>query len=164
MATLENIGVLARVASTFGVSTYFGGVLYCSAVECPSRKKMKNGFLMLDNWQETFPRAMSLMRAIALASLSSGFLGWYADTDLKGSRMVLGWSLAMFAIFPWTYLGIMPTNYQLLDYEGSKKKGEEWIRATMDEWAWRHGIRTVLSGCAMGLAAAYWTNIVKPFM
>ena len=29
----------------------------------------------------------------------------WTSSILQGSRLVLGWSLAMFAIFPWTYLG-----------------------------------------------------------
>nr|ALS05020.1 general transcription factor 3C polypeptide 1 [Centropages dorsispinatus] len=163
MATLEDIGLLARICSTFTTSVYFGGVLYSIAVECPARKQMKNPLLMLDNWHETFPRAMNTMKAVALASFYSGALGWYLGPNTKGNQLVLGWTGLMMIIFPWTKLGIMPLNYQLLDYEGSKKKGEAWIQKSMEEWAWRHSVRVVLSGCATCVAAVYWTNIVKQF-
>jgi len=163
MVNLELIGLGARVISNMAIGTFFGGALYITAVECPARKAMGNAILMLDNWQETFSRAKAMLSKVMMFAGSSGLLGWYTDPSPQRWLVLLS-SVLMLSILPWTIVGIAPTNSALLDYDGAKKKGDEWIKAKMDKWMKTHTVRTLLSGTAMIVSGIYWADKAHPFL
>jgi len=161
MADMDNLGLVCRLASNMLQGTFFGGGLYCTLIECPSRAAMLSPRQMLENWNQTFPRAKKLQSRLLMGSVATGLTGWYLDSDPQ-SWLQLVSSCVMFLAGPWTLVGIMPTNYALMDMQGAIKKGDDFIVKTLTKWRNVHTVRVFTSGCALLLGGLYWANKAKP--
>jgi hypothetical protein len=80
-----------------------------------------------------------LQAPMALLSLLSGVVAWLMGTGL-------GWFVAAVligAVVPFTLIGIMPTNHQLL--APGRDLGSAEPRTLMERWGQLHAVRTTLS-------------------
>ena len=68
------------------------------------------------------------------------------------AKYFLGSGLCFASLIPWTLVMIMPINYQLMDGETPKKKGETWIKKMMNSWDRVHMFRTLLGALGFGLS------------
>merc|ERR1711915_744639 len=121
MEVHDIVSLTARVMSTFATNTFFGASFYINFVETPAKLSLNSTSAMVDQFQETFPRAMSMQFKLVVVSSVGSAIGWFLD---KGSdrHLLLYSSLFMIFIIPWTKIKIMPINNQLMDGEYPKKK------------------------------------------
>eukprot|EP00088_Acartia_fossae_P016316 TRINITY_DN1912_c0_g1_i1.p1 TRINITY_DN1912_c0_g1~~TRINITY_DN1912_c0_g1_i1.p1 ORF type:complete len:164 (+),score=18.97 TRINITY_DN1912_c0_g1_i1:85-576(+) len=158
MATLQNLGLLSRILQYSTSGAWLGGAAYITLVECPARKALPTADLMLDNWQETFSRAAHYWSRFSLVAFFTGMAGWYTDTSPDRYLLLTG-ALLQIAILPYTLICIMPTNNSLLDVDGARKKGDDFIRSGMDSWRNLHSGRMVFSLGSLICQTLYWYNM-----
>ena len=149
------VGLCAKIVQTVATNTFFGAALYVNVVETPARKSLKSASAIIDHFQATFPRAKNMQAPLAALATVSGFLGWYFD-ESTDKDLLLGSTCVMMLVFPWTKIAIMPLNYQLMDQDNPKKKGDDWVQDMMNKWDRVHGVRTVLSFAAASCLGVYW--------
>ena len=75
---------------------------------------------------------------LAIAGCLCGLIAWW---QTKESSFLIG-AIAMIANWPWTLLGIMPTNNALMATELAEAGPES--RALLVKWGTLHAVRTVL--------------------
>ena len=83
-----------------------------------------------------------MQASLALASALAGFIAFWLTGDW---RWMIG-ALLIFANWPYTLLGIMPTNNRLMSIDPAAAGPES--RALIETWARLHSVRT-----ALGVAA-----------
>jgi len=160
MATYENLGVLARVLQYGFASAWTGGAAYITLVECPSRAAMATPGLMLDNWQNTFSGAAYYMSRFSAATFGLGMFGWYTDTDPQ-RWLLLAAAMFQISIMPFTLIFIMPTNNALMDVDGARKKGDEFIKEKVHQWKLLHSGRIILGLGSCTCIGLYWFNKIN---
>ena len=115
---------------------------------------MPSGSVMVDNFQQTFPRAMKFQATLAKVLVIHGVVQYFADMASPGAKFFLGAGMSFASLIPWTLIMIMPINHQLMDGEVPKKKGDEWIKELMNGWDRVHMVRTMLGALGFGLSIA----------
>lgn len=157
--TKDNAVLGLKAITTLATGSFFGAASYVSFVECPARINQPNEIAIMDHFLQTFPRAMAYQKTLAQVSIFGGLGVFFLDRKADQSKFFLVGGIVMGAILPWTYGVIMPLNRQLMDEETAKKKGEVWIRNSMDEWDRIHFVRTLLSGTAFLIFSYSWFRL-----
>ena len=151
------VSLTARVMSTFATNTFFGASFYINLVETPAKLSLNSTSAMVDQFQETFPRAMSMQFKLVVVSSVGSTIGWFLDKS-SDRNLLLYSSLFMIFIIPWTKIKIMPINNQLIDGEYPKKKGDPWVKDMMRRWDRVHFVRTMSSCAAVTCLTIYWVR------
>jgi hypothetical protein len=128
-------GQLALVAA----AVFTGAALYVNVVEQPARL-MLEARALLEQWAPSYKRGFAMQAPLALLGFALGGVTWWMAGD---PRWLIG-ALLMLANWPYTMLGIMPTNRKLLGLT----PGSSEAHALVDRWGWLHAVRTVLGGAA----------------
>ena len=118
------------------------------------RINLPSGSVMVDNFQQTFPRAMKFQATLAKVLVIHGVVQYFADMASPGAKFFLGAGMSFASLIPWTLIMIMPINHQLMDGEVPKKKGDEWVKELMNGWDRVHMVRTMLGALGFGLSIA----------
>jgi hypothetical protein len=124
--------------ATITAAIFAGAALYINLVEHPARMHLDTKSAALQ-WAPSYRRATWMQAPLALISLLTGLASWW----LGGGY---GWAIAALligAVVPFTFLGIMPTNHQLL--APARDLASEETRALLDKWVRLHAVRTALS-------------------
>jgi len=117
---------------------FAGAALYINLAEHPARMGLETRMAALQ-WAPSYKRVTWMQVPLALLSLLSGVVAW-----LMGAG--LGWLVAAVLIggvVPFTLLGIMPTNRQLL--APGRDLGSVETRTLLERWGHLHAVRTTLS-------------------
>ena len=144
LVTLKFIAILAA-------SVFAGAALYVNLVEHPARMTLDTKVAAME-WAPSYARATWMQAPLALLSLVSGLGSWLLGANI-------GWAiaaLAVGAVVPFTFLGIMPTNRAIL--APGRDLASVETRALLMRWARLHAVRTVLSLHPLdgiGAAASY---------
>lgn len=72
---------------------------------------------MIDNFQQTFPRAKAYQGMIAVMAGVLSMVQYGLKPDYSG-QINLAAGLVLLSMWPYTIWCIMPTNYQLMDGDG----------------------------------------------
>jgi Domain of unknown function (DUF1772) len=136
-------GHLALIASAI----FAGAALYVSVVEQPARLLLDDRALLTE-WQPSYKRGAAMQAPLALLGCLLGVIAWW-QTSHPG--FLVG-AIAMIAPWPWTLIGIKPTNDALLA-TASDQAGPQ-TRALVVKWGGLHGVRTALG--ALATAAFLW--------
>ena len=136
-------GLLALVAAAI----FTGAALYVSIVEQPARLLLDDRALLTE-WKPSYKRGAAMQAPIALVGCLLGLIAWW-QTSHPG--FLIG-GIAMLAPWPWTLIGIKPTNDALLA-TGPDQAGPQ-TRALVVKWGGLHGVRTALG--ALATAAFLW--------
>jgi hypothetical protein len=136
-------GLLALIASAI----FCGAALYVNVAEQPARLSLDDRALLAE-WKPSYKRGAAMQAPLALVGFLLGMLAWW-QTAHPG--FLIG-AIAMIAPWPWTLIGIKPTNDALLATDPDKAGPK--TRALIVRWGAIHGVRTALG--ALATVAFLW--------
>src|ERR1700716_2949060 len=137
------IGLLALTAAAI----FTGAAFYIGGVEQPARLSLDDRALLTE-WKPSYKRGAAMQAPLALLGCLLGLLAWWQTSQ---SGFLLG-GIAMIAPWPWTLIGIKPTNDALLATEPDRAGPQ--TRALVVKWGELHRERTVFG--ALATVAFLW--------
>ena len=126
---------------------FTGAALYVNVAEQPSRLLLDDRALLTE-WKPSYKRGAAMQAPLALLGCVLGLIAWW-QTSHPG--FLIG-AIAIIAPWPWTLIGIKPTNDALLATD-PEKAGPQ-TRALIVRWGAIHGVRTALG--ALATVAFLW--------
>ncbi len=136
-------GLLAMIASAI----FCGAALYVNVAEQPARLSLDDRALLAE-WKPSYKRGAAMQAPLALVGFLLGMLAWWQAAH---PGFLIG-AIAMIAPWPWTLIGIKPTNDALLATDPDKAGPK--TRALIVRWGAIHGVRTALG--ALATVAFLW--------
>ena len=130
-------GQLALVVAAL----FSGAALYVSVAEHPARLNLDDRSLLVQ-WKPAYKRGFAMQAPLAVIGFLLGVLAWW-QTGVW--QWLVGASLLV-ANWPYTLIGIMPTNNRLMAIEPGSAGPD--VRSLIEKWATLHSGRT-----ALGVAA-----------
>jgi hypothetical protein len=130
-------GLLALIAAAF----FAGVALYVNFAEQPARLLLDDRALLTE-WKLSYKRGAAMQAPLALAGCLLGLIAWW-QTSHPG--FLVG-AVAMIAPWPWTLIGIKPTNDALLATEPDGAGPQ--TRALVVKWGALHAVRTAFGALA----------------
>ena len=141
-------GLVALIAAAI----FTGAPLYVNVAEQPARLSLDDRALLTE-WKPSYRRGAAMQAPLALLACLLGLIAWW-QTSQPG--FLVG-AIAMIAPWPWTLIGIKPTNDALLATEPDQAGPQ--IRALVVKWGALHGVRTALG--ALATLAFLWACIAR---
>ena len=141
-------GLFALIA----VALFTGAAFYVNVVEQPARLTLDDRALLTE-WKPSYKRGAAMQAPLALVGFLLAVLAWW-QTSAAG--FLIG-GIAIIAAWPWTLIGIKPTNDVLLAAE-SDQAGPQ-VRALVVKWGALHAVRTGLG--ALATVACLWACLTR---
>ncbi len=141
-------GLLALTAAAI----FTGAALYVNVAEQPARLTLEDRALLTE-WKPSYKRGAAMQAPLALVGFLLGLTAWW-QTSHPGFLMG---AIAMVAPWPWTLIGIKPTNDALLATELDNAGPP--TRALVVKWGALHAVRTALS--ALATVAFLWACLSR---
>ena len=121
---------------------FTGAAVYVNVAEQPARLFLDDRALLTE-WKPSYKRGAAMQAPLALLGCLLGLIAWW---QISHPGFLIG-ALAMIAPWPWTLIGIKPTNDALLATEPGQAGPQS--RALVVKWGALHAVRTVLGALAM---------------
>jgi hypothetical protein len=137
------IGLLALTVAAI----FTGAAFYVGVAEQPARLLLDDRALLTE-WKPSYKRGATMQASLALLGFLLGLIAWWQTPH---SLFLIG-SIAMIAPWPWTLIGIKPTNDALLATE--LERAGPSTRALVVKWGALHAVRTALG--ALATSAYLW--------
>jgi hypothetical protein len=134
--------MLAGQLALIVTAVFAGAALYVNIVEQPARLGLDDRAL-LQEWQPSYKRGFAMQAPLAIIAFLLGALAWWQT----GVWLWLIGALLMIANWPYTLLGIMPTNNRLMAAESAAAGND--TRKLVETWAGLHAVRTALGFAAV---------------
>lgn len=131
------VGHLALVVAAL----FTGAAFYINFAEQPARLALSDA-AALRQWKPAYKRGFAMQASLALAGAVLG--GWAFSRD--GDWHWLAGGVLMLANWPYTLIGIMPTNRRLL--AASEAAAGHETRLLISNWGQLHMVRTGLGALA----------------
>lgn len=125
------IGLLALTVA----AAFTGAAFYINFAEQPARLLLDDQAL-LTQWKPSYKRGFAMQASLAVIGFLLGAIAWWQT----GSSDFLIGGLLMLANWPYTLIGIMPTNNVLMGIEIPKASAQS--RELIVKWGGLHAVRT----------------------
>jgi hypothetical protein len=135
-----------------GAAIFTGAALYVNVAEQPARLMLDDRALLIE-WKPSYKRGAAMQAPLALVGCLLGLIAWWQTLQ---SGFLIG-AVAIIAPWPWTLIGIKPTNDALLATE-PEQAGLQ-TRALVVKWGALHGVRTALG--ALATLAFLWACVSR---
>jgi len=150
---MDSVNVLGwtKAATVLAQGLITGSAYYITMVEVPARMSLSME-AAVKSWKPCFNLAKNSQMFLSIFSMVGGCAIYYIEYGT--TKQCALWPIAssmVFAIAPYTLIGMMPLNYELLDTEACIKKGDGWIKESLNKWAKLHSVCTVANIGAFGL-------------
>src|SRR5450631_4282529 len=141
-------GLLALIAAAL----FTGAAFYVNVVEQTARLLLDDRALLTE-WKPSYRRGAAMQAPLALIGCLVGSIAWWQSSH---PGFLIG-ALAMIAPWPWTLIGIKPTNDALLATE--LERAGPSTRALVVKWGALHAVRTALG--ALATVAFLWACLSR---
>ncbi len=135
-----NFGPLALTIAAL----FTGAAFYINWAEQPARLGLEDRAL-LQQWKPSYARGFTMQAALAVIGFAFGVLTWWST----GQWAWLLGAIVLVANWPYTLLGIMPTNHILNAIEPADAGPKS--RALIVKWGGLHAVRTALGAAATAI-------------
>ena len=130
-------GLLALVIA----AVFAGAAIYINVAEHPARLKLPVGAL-LTQWKPSYTRGFAMQATLAVLGGVLGAMAWWETRD----GLWLAGAVVLVANWPYTLLGIMPTNRRLI--ATAPDSADAATRSLLEQWGRLHALRSVLGAIA----------------
>jgi hypothetical protein len=134
--------MLAGHLALTAASVFTGAAFYINYAEQPARLGLDDRSLLAE-WKPAYKRGYVMQASLAVIGFLLGVVAWWATNTLA---FLVG-ALLIVANWPWTLLGILPTNKALMATDPAD--AGPGTRALLLKWNRLHAVRTVLGGLAV---------------
>src|SRR3984893_2238848 len=129
------------LVALIGAAIFTGAALYVNVAEQPARLLLDDRALLTE-WKPSYRRGAAMQAPLALVGCLLGLIAWWQTSQ---SGFLIG-AVAIMAPWPWTLIGIKPTNDALLATEPDQAGLQ--TRALVLKWGVLHGVRTAWGALA----------------
>jgi hypothetical protein len=136
--------MLAGRLSLIVAALFTGAAFYVSFAEQPARLGLDDRAL-LAQWKRSYERGFAMQAPLTTVGFVLGLVAWW----MTGRAAFVIGAILLLANWPWTMLGIMPTNKALRARE--LERAGPYSRTLIVKWNRLHSVRTAL-GCLAILA------------
>ncbi|HEV8719203.1 MAG TPA: DUF1772 domain-containing protein [Candidatus Binatia bacterium] len=127
--------------ATFCSAIFTGAALYINFVEHPARMGLDTRAAFIQ-WAPSYKRATLMQAPFAVIGFIAGLFAWLLGAGVSWliAAVLIG------AVVPFTFIGIMPTNHEIL--APGRDVGSAETLALLKKWGRLHAVRSVLGLCA----------------
>jgi|SRR3974390_2712441 len=133
-------------------AAFSGAAIYVNFAEQPARLALDDRAL-LSEWKPSYKRGFAMQAPLAVVGCLFGLIAWWQTREIG---FLVG-AIFMIANWPWTLLGIMPTNNALMATDTANPSPQ--TRQLILKWGALHAVRSVLGSLAT--IAFFWGCITR---
>jgi hypothetical protein len=133
--------MLAGLLALITAAVFSGAAIYVNVAEQPARLLLDDRALLAE-WKPAYKRGFAMQAPLAVIGFLLGMTAWWQT----GALAFAAGAVLVVANWPWTLVGIMPTNRALEATEPANAGPA--TRALVVKWGGLHAVRS-----ALGLAA-----------
>ena len=127
-----------------------GAAIYVNVAEQPARLRLDDRSALAE-WKPAYKRGFAMQGPLAVVGCLLGLIAWWQSGDWRW----LAGAVLLIANWPYTLIGIMPTNNRLMAMRLEEAGPES--RALMEDWGRLHAVRTALG--ALATVTFLWASL-----